>query len=374
MARIALDCRSVFPGMGGIGRYSAMLAASLPKLDSENEYHLIVTERKGEAPLCNVSGCSERRFECGMIDERWEQLELPGELSALDVDLYHNTCFSLPVAGGARHMVSTVHDVIFRRHFELVNERLRTYLDRWTKVSLELADAVITVSEFSKREICDLYGVSPAKIRVVYNGIDERFFLKPTKQSTEVARRKFGLSDKYVLYVGAIEEKKNISRLLAAWRKVVSSKAHGGRKLVLAGGGGGQEYDVKEAIKTAKLTRSVVLPGYIPDENLVAVMGGADLFVYPSMYEGFGLPVLEAMACQVPVVTSKTSSLGEVAGDAALLIDPESVDELAEGMVSVLSNQKLASKLIKNGKARSAVFTPEACASETLAVYQEVLA
>src|SRR5512135_1796166 len=139
MARIALDCRSVFDGMGGIGRYAAMLGGALPLMDKDNGYYLLFTNRKGKAPLSRAPNAEERVFECGMIDTRWEQLDLPGELASIGADLYHSTCFSLPVAGGARRNVATVHDVIFRRHPELVDSRLREYLDRWTAVALDLA-------------------------------------------------------------------------------------------------------------------------------------------------------------------------------------------------------------------------------------------
>jgi glycosyltransferase involved in cell wall biosynthesis len=373
MARIALDCRSVFPGMGGIGRYAATLAAALPGLDPENEYHFLVTGRKAGPLLSAAPNVCERSCECGMIDERWEQLELPGELAGIEAGLYHSTCFALPVAGGAKHMVATVHDVIFSRHPELVDVRLRGYLDRWTRVSLDLADLVITVSEFSKGEICALYGTDPGKVRVIYNGVDPRFSKGAPVSAVKALRKKMGLPARYVLYLGALEEKKNIPRLLAAWKLVVDKPASRGMKLVLAGGTGGKVFDAKAAVETAGVAGSTVLAGYVPDEDVIALMAGAGLFVYPSLYEGFGLPVLEAMALGVPVVTSRTSSLGEVAGEAARLVDPENVEDLAGAIEGVLSNQKLAKQLSGRGKARSAEFTPERSARETLAVYREVM-
>ncbi|HOX07935.1 MAG TPA: glycosyltransferase family 1 protein [Planctomycetota bacterium] len=371
MARIALDCRSVFPGMGGIGRYAATLAGALPQLDPGNEYHFLVTDKKADQPLSAAPNASERPFACGMIDERWEQLELPGELAGMTADLYHSTCFTLPVAGGARRKIATVHDVIFSRHPELVDERLRNYLDRWTEVSLDVADRIITVSEFSKREMCELYGADPGKVRVVYNGVDPRFAQAGAAATAKTAASKLKLPKRYALYVGALEEKKNIPRLLAAW-KLVSAKVKG-LKLVLAGGKGGKGFDAEAAVKAVGVDDSVVLAGYVADSDLPAVMAGAEIFVYPSLYEGFGLPVLEAMACGVPVVTSKTSSLGEIAGDAARLVDPESVEDLAGAMEEVVADRKLAQSLVKKGRARAAEFTPDRCARETLAVYREVL-
>ena len=373
MVRIALDCRSVFPGMGGIGRYAAALAGTLPLTYKGAEFHFLVTERKEGPPLSEAQNACERRFVCGMIDERWEQLELPGELAGIGADLYHSTCFSLPVAGGAKRTVATVHDVIFRRHPELVDEKLRVYLDKWTAVALDLADAVITVSEFSKGEICKLYGARPEKIRVVYNGVDPRFGQKPSaKKSREVAGR-LKLPQRYVLYVGALEEKKNVARLLAAWGQVTEQDSARGWKLVLAGGTGGKRGSFQETAEAERVKDSTLFAGYVPDEDLPALVANAGLFVYPSLYEGFGLPVLEAMAAGVPVVTSQTSSLGEVAGDAARLVDPESVDEMAEAMSELLGDKKLAQGLRKKGLSRAAEFTLERCARGTLAVYRGVL-
>jgi glycosyltransferase involved in cell wall biosynthesis len=239
-------------------------------------------------------------------------------------------------------------------------------------VSLGLADRVITVSEFSKREMVELYGADPAKLGVIYNGVDPRFGAGAGGGKASAALlMKLGLPQRYALYVGALEEKKNIPRLLTAWR-LVSARVPG-VKLVLAGGQGGKEFDAQAAVEAADVKSAVALVGYVPDDVLPAAMARAELFVYPSLYEGFGLPVLEAMASGVPVVTSRTSSLGEVAADAARLVDPENVEELAGAMAEVLTDRKLARELVRKGKARAVEFTPERCARETLAVYREVL-
>ena len=373
MVRIALDCRSVFPGMGGIGRYTASLAHGLPHLAQSDEFHFLTTERKEAEDLSQAGNVFERRFPVGMIDERWEQLELPGELAAIPADLYHATCFSLPVAGGARRMVATVHDVVFRRFPELVAPRLREYLDRWTEATLGIADRVITVSEFSKQEICGLYGTDPDRIVVIYNSIDERFYAELPRGRVEEVRRHFKLPARYVLYVGSLEEKKNIPRLLQAWGMVAHEKAAAGCKLVLAGGGGGKQFDAAAAVDRAGVGGSVLLLGRVPDQELPALMAGAEVFVYPSIYEGFGLPVLEAMACGAPVITSKSSSLAEVAGEAARLAEPESADDLSMALRELLGNRELRRELNMRGKERAARFGPGRCVQETLALYHDVL-
>lgn len=372
MACLALDARSVFPGMGGIGRYTSLLAQSLPPLARADEVHLLLTEKAGPALPPLAPNVVPHAFACGMIDARWEQLQLPGELARLGADLYHATCFAAPAVAGPWRTVVTVHDVIFRRHPELVDPTLCAYLDHWTAVALAVADAVITVSAYSKREITALYPVDPAKVQVVYNGVGPRFRPLAAAQVRAVLTR-LQVPAGYVLYVGAMEAKKNVPRLLGAWKQVVAQLPHRGRKLVLVGGSGGQAFNANHAIQAAGVEASVLQLGQVSEPDLVALYSGAELFVYPSLYEGFGLPVLEAMACGAPVLTANTGALAEIAGSAALCVDPLSVPALADGMARVLEHPTLAKHLRSRGRAHSATFSQARCSHETLAVYDRVL-
>jgi len=369
--RIAVDCRSVFPGAGGIGHHTASLVRALAEVDGHHEYSLLFTHRKDDAPLVRHNSFHELKFQTGMIDECWEQIQLPTVLADRDVDLYHSPCFALPVVQTTPYRVATVHDVVFRTHPELVDPPLCSYLDRWTEHSLDVADAVITVSEFSKREITATYGTPTDKVHVIHNGIDRRFRRKPTLQQRAALRAKLALPEHFVLYVGSLEPKKNTDRLLEAFGLLVQDNRDG-LKLVLAGGRGSKPYDVGAAVERAGVDEHVLVTGYVADDEVVTLMHLADLFVYPSLYEGFGLPPLEAMVCGTPTVVSDATCLPEVVGDGALVAPAEDITGLAEKIRRALEDKKLRKRLAWAGRRRAKEFTWDRAARQTLAVYESV--
>ena len=370
--RIAIDCRSVFTGCGGIGRYASALAGSLSEIDRKNDYLLLFTNLDGADVVTTSPRVKKARFDCGMIDETFDQILLPVELGGEKVDLYHGTCFSIPVAKSVNRRVATVHDVVFKRHPELVDPRLAGFLDRATEFSVLAADAVITVSEFSKREMVELYGARPEKVHVIPNGVERRFFKSVPENRKEAVRRRFGLPERFVLYVGSLEEKKNTPRLLGAWSIVRKKLPEGDRVLVLVGGPGGKKYDPTADVQRLGVGSSVRLIGRVDEDDLHALYASAECFVYPSLYEGFGLPVLEAMASGAPTVVSNSSSLPEISGDAAVLVDPMSAEAIADGVVKLLTDEELRTQLSKWGRARARRFSWEDCARATLDIYQQL--
>jgi len=370
--RIAIDCRPVFAGMGGIGHHTESLVRAIAKADSRHQYTLLFTARKNEGRLVGSDRFQELTFEAGMIDPVWEQVQLPSVLSENEIELYHSPCFALPAVKTTKWRVATVHDVVFRTHPELVASGLRDYLDRWTEHSLEVADAVITVSEFSKSEIVRAYGTPGEKVHVIPNGVEDRFRRRYSKHAERELRQKLGLSGRFVLYVGSLEPKKNISRLLKAFAMVLRSARAEGLRLVLAGGRGGQEYDVDAEIERAGIGKHVMVIGYLPDAEIPVLMRAAALFVYPSLYEGFGLPPLEAMACGTPVVVSNSSSLPEVVGDAALIAPAEETDRLAEAVERGLFDKAVRKTLVRKGLGRVLPYTWSRAAEQTLEVYEMV--
>lgn len=377
-ARIAIDCRSVFPGMGGIGHCTRSLVRAIAEADGSHDYVLVTTDRGGAGRLVEGTPAAGRNFRelsfpAGMIDERWEQLQLPTVLADNDIDLYHSPCFALPVVETTRARAATVHDVVFRARPELVDPGLRDYLDRWTEHSLEVADAIITVSEFSKREIVGSYGTPPDKIHVIYNGVGPEFHRRDPGEPGKRLREKYALPERFVLYVGSLEAKKNIDRLLEAFAMLVTEGRAGDTKLVLAGGRGGQAYDIEAAIERAGVREQVVVTGYLPDGDIPALMNMADVFVYPSLYEGFGLPPLEAMACGTPTVVSDASCLPEVVGDGGVVAPAEDAAGLASAMARVLGDEALRGELAKRGPGRAAEFTWQRAAGETLSLYESLI-
>ncbi|MCO5164813.1 MAG: glycosyltransferase family 4 protein [Planctomycetes bacterium] len=359
-----LDCRSVFDGMGGIGRATAELARNLPDaLASGEELLLLVGARPPRAPLGPAEVIPTQ---AGMIDSAFEQVQLPGLIEQLEVDVYHGTCFATPLVADRAARVATVHDVVFRRHPELVEPGLRAYLDRWTRVSCELAEAVVTVSEFSRQEIAVLYGRPLDEIEVVPNAVDERF--------KQVSRRPPpGLP--YLLYVGSMEAKKNVSALLSAFATLLRREPGLPHVLVLVGGGGGAPFDLAAAIAAEPGLAPRVHPlGRVPDEAVLSLLGSADLFVYPSEYEGFGLPPLEAMAAGVPTIVSNRASLPEVVGDGAVVVDPHDREGFASAMARLLTSAGAREALVRRGRRRASSFSWRSAAERLAGVYRQARA
>ncbi len=299
----------------------------------------------------------------------WEQVALPLSAWRDKIDLFHCTSNIAPVLFKPYRLVTTIHDVIeFRRNeFGDTKLSLRHRLSRVYRMGVlprvaRLSDAIITVSEYSRRDIAQVLKVPPEKIKVIYEA--------PT--ISDVSLYDFektcfllGIPPKYIFALGAVDKRKNTARLLEAYRWL-RSQTNTDVALVVAG--------IEKPEFFAPLAgEGVLLFGFLPDEVIAALYRHAVFFVYPSLYEGFGLPVLEAMACGAPVLCSGTTSVAEVAGEAALKFDPTSVSDLVAKMNQLLGNAKLRIELANRGFLRAKEFSWEQCARDTLSVYHEVL-
>ena len=234
------------------------------------------------------------------------------------------------------------------------------------------ADTVISISEHTKRDIISTFGIPEGKIRVILLAADERFRLIDDTVATGCVLNRYGITGEYILYTGPMELRKNVPTLVNAFA-ILKKEKKIPHFLVLAGNKGGGQYDeVMGIIQKEGLVKSVIFTGFVADDDLPYLYNGASLFAFPSFYEGFGLPPLEAMACGCPVVTSNTSSLPEVVGDAGLMIDPTRPEELAEAMGRVLEDRTLHAELRERGLARAAEFSWRRCAAETMDVYREL--
>jgi len=370
--KILFDCRSVYPGRGGIGRHAEALAHRLPAIDQQNDY-LLCVPTQGEILFERLQHGQCLNVEAAMIDPVWEQVQLPQILKKQNVDLYHNPCFSIPAIPTVTARIATVHDAVFRTHPEWVAPKLAQYLDRWTEHSLLQADAVITVSEYSRREIASAYHVNPDRLHVVGNGIDHRFIKLVSTSEVKAVKEKWLLPDDCILYVGSVEKKKNIDRLLDAIQLLVQNNEWKQKKLILAGGKGGQDYDLSAAISCRQLESHVMALGHVPDVDVAPLMRAATIVVYPSLYEGFGMPPLEAMACQTPVIVSDATSLPEVTGDAALIFPAEDTTKLADAIATMFCDPSLRASYVQKGLCRMKDFTWESVAEKTLNVYRKVM-
>ena len=268
-------------------------------------------------------------------------------------------------------VVSTVPDVAFEHYPQF----FPAYHVAWSKKlipwSVRRADHVITVSEFSKRDLVNIYDIDPDKISVTYEAAEQDYFPRDRELAKERIARSYGIERPFVLYVGRIQARKNLPLLIEAFAQV----RRGGLAydLVLAGNSEWNGTPLSERIAELGLSQNVIMTGYVPREDLPWFYNAADVFAYPSFFEGFGLPVMEAMACGTPVVTSKGSSLGEIAAEAALLVDPTDVPAIAAALQQLLSDRGLREQLGRLGIQRSEQFRDERMARETISVYEKVL-
>ncbi|MEX0677390.1 MAG: glycosyltransferase family 1 protein [Pirellulales bacterium] len=307
--------------------------------------------------LANV--VAPRRTIRGVRGHLWEQSILPARVGR---SLLWSPCNTGPLA--VARQVVTIHDCAFYDQPEVFSRRFVAWY-RWLVPKLaQRIRRIITISNYSRERLLEVCRVAPEKVVVIPQGVEGRFRPLPV-ETVERTRAQLGLPPRYVLFVGALVPRKNLGRLLEAWKTVSPSFPE--LSLVLAGGS-------NQVFREAGLNRlpaSVVTAGYVADEHLPAVYGGAELFVFPSLYEGFGLPVLEAMACGVPVLTSNVTSLPEVAGDAALYVDPYRFESIAEGLQTLLSDRGLHDELARRGIARASAYTWDRTAAVTWNVLQE---
>jgi glycosyltransferase involved in cell wall biosynthesis len=258
--------------------------------------------------------------------------------------------------------VSMVHDVAYLRYPEHLQPRIRSFYKKWMPRYLAYTDHIITVSEFSKSEIIAGYNIPADKISVVYNGITDAY--KPvSEEQKKIARDRYTNGRPYFVYLGAIHPRKNILTLVKAFEQFKSSH-NSDHQLVLAGRASWHTEEVFKAIAESKWKNSIHLPGYIATADATALVASAEAMIYPSLYEGFGLPLVEAMACGVPVICSNVSSLPEVAGNAALLFEPHDVEQLAHHMKSVADEESLRKELITLGHERSKFFSWDKAAEQ----------
>jgi glycosyltransferase involved in cell wall biosynthesis len=279
----------------------------------------------------------------------------------------------VPPPTRARRLVVTVHDLAFRRHPETAPQSTRWWLARIDR-TLERAARIIAVSEATKRDLIELYGVEAERVAVIPHGVDGEVFHPSTREEVDRIRRRYAIDGPYLLSLGGLEPRKNLPNLVRAFARLPSDERP---TLVLAGGSVEWNPEGRDALHATLrelppgVRDGVVLTGYVGEQDKVALLGGAEALVYPSLYEGFGLPVLEAMACGTPVVTSDVSALPEIAGDAALLVDPRDPEAIASAMTRILGEVDLRRDLAERGSSRAAGFTWEKTARSTAEVLHE---
>jgi glycosyltransferase involved in cell wall biosynthesis len=367
--RIVLDARKLHDF--GIGTYIRNLVTELGTLDTTTDYVLLT--KAADANAAAAAGPNFRAVvEYAKPYSATEQWRIPLAAARARADLLHEPHYVLPPLTRCRTVV-TIHDCIHLRFPEYLPSRVAyVYAHAMIRIAARKADRVLTVSEASKRDILHYTGVDADKVTVIHNGLDARFAAVPESAAIDRVRQRFQLDHPFVLYVGNIKPHKNLERLIAAF---AAARPDGpdGLKLVVIGDETSNYPSVRQAVHRHRLDKHVRFFGFQPASTLVIFYRLARAFVFPSLYEGFGLPPLEAMANETPVVTSNVSSLPEVAGDAALLVDPYDVASIADGIRRAVTDEPLRQALITRGRERARHFSWTKSAADTLAVYRHVL-
>jgi glycosyltransferase involved in cell wall biosynthesis len=367
---IAIDAHSVGTGLAGNETYAANLVEALAEVDRENRYTIYVTKAEAEARFGGRWGNVSVRRTAPHTPLLRIPLTLSAELRRRPVDLLHVQYTAPPLAPCP--VVATIHDLSFEHIPETFKRRSRVQLRLTVRATARRAAHVIAPSEYTRRDLVETYGLDPARVTAIPLAVAPRF--RPVGDAAELARvrERYGIAGEYVLAVGSIQPRKNLARLVRAYSALRRARGRSNLpQLVLVGKKAWLYGDTLTAIEEEKLGDSVVLTGYVSEGDLPALYAGALLFAYPSFYEGFGLPPLEAMSCGVPVLTGNRTSLPEVVGDAGLTVDPFDTGALADGLARLIDDDALRTRLRERGLQRARSFDWRDTARMTLQVYRK---
>lgn len=370
--KIAIDSRSATLHAGsGIGTYTKNLVLNLLNINSSDRLNVIWT---GELPSNIKKDNADIFLVSGRHGEFFEKFYLPNLLNKNNIDLYHipQNGIGFPFDSSINTIV-TIHDLIPYIMPETVG---KGYLKRFLRdmpYIISQAAGIITVSEYSKKDILRFFPefpeekifVTPLAANTTFKPLDKNLCKKHIKDN-------FKVEDPFILYVGGFSKRKNVKELILAFKHVKPS-LNKNYKLIIAGSLRDEGISLKNFVESEGLSDSIVFTGFIEDSFLPTLYNAADAFVYPSLYEGFGLPPLEAMSCKTPVITSNLTSIPEVTSDAAILINPHNIDELSSALVTLLNNDSLKQNLAEKGYKRSQNFTWNNTAEKTFAAYKKVI-
>jgi glycosyltransferase involved in cell wall biosynthesis len=357
----------------GIGTYVRNLVRHLATLDRETTYFLFC-DRADEPTLRDLAANFVPVVENSAGYSLQEHFTIPSKLQKLGAQLLHSPHYVLPLLCRKRSIV-TIHDCIhllFPQY--LPNRAAYQYARVMMGSAIRRSDLVLTVSEASRRDILRFYPrADPDRLQVVPNAIDEAILEDPGEEEMERVQERYQIRGRFVLYAGNIKPHKNLERLVAAFGMLKQRSGHEDVKLLIIGDEINRYGSLRRSVEAAGVRQDVRFFGFVPSRTLSALYRLASVFAFPSLYEGFGLPPLEAMACGTPVVTSRISSLPEVVGDAALLVDPYSTEDIAHGLERVLGDEGLRGELSARGRARVKQFSWERSAEAIHNGYMKVL-
>jgi glycosyltransferase involved in cell wall biosynthesis len=380
---IGIDIRMLARGMRtGVEEYTTNLLANMLSLDENIKYKLFYNGYKkiklnyDWLKLPNVE-LKQHRIPNRFLDVSLYLFSYPKIDKLLkEVDVFFSPHIFLSSVSNKCKTVTTFHDLSFEKYPEFYSYNKNYWHSSMNpKKQACKADKIIAVSESTRDDLVGLYNINPEKIKVIYSGVNQESRIKNQESRILEIRKKYNLPEKYILYLGTLEPRKNIIGLIRAFESLKNknrrpapdeSPSEDNYKLVIAGSKGWLYKDIFKAAKNSSVKNDIIFTGFVDDEDKSILYSRAELFVYPSFYEGFGFPPLEAMACGTPVITSNFSSLPEAVGDAAIMINPYNLDELCRAMETVLNDDKLKNTLIEKGFEQAKKFSWQKCARETL--------
>ncbi len=385
--RIGIDCRTILnpdkERFTGIEHYTYQLVRHLLKIDKKNQYVLFFDRSIKEKRIDKFKKKNTiiRYFPFSQYSKFlpviYSHFLVNAFIAREKLDVFHSPTPYLPKSYRGPAVV-TVHDLFNFKFPQWSSSEEWRYNKKVVSSALKNSSKIISVSQSTKRDIINLFKIKPSKIRVVYNGVDARFFQKAGDKEVKRVKRKLGISGDYILYLGAFSKRKNIVNIINSFEEIKEEKE--GRKykfknlkLVLAGKQtGDNKKKILRMVKHSKFKKDIILTGYVEPDDINPLYEGAKIFLFPSFYEGFGLPLLEAAAKGLPIITSSTSSLPEIADGAALLVDPNKKKEISFAIFTLLTDKKLVRELSRKAKARAKKFSWLETARKTLKVYKEV--
>jgi glycosyltransferase involved in cell wall biosynthesis len=373
--RVGIDGYPLAEPRTGVGHYTLELARALALISPSDQFELIspapferaALDEIERAQLANLSTATPR---ASSIRGHWWSVGLPLYVRRSSFDLFHGTNFDVPLWRRRRSVV-TIHDLSALLHPEKHRSRLVRRARLRLPLVVRIADMIITPTESVKREVCQHFNVKPDKVRAIHSAARRSFQPVPFAETAEI-RKRLGVEDEFLLFVGTLEPRKNLITLLKAFEQIMAQSSRR-PQLVIAGGEGWLMEDMFDFVRKSAVGERLCFTGYLSDDELRALYSSCRVFIYPSVYEGFGLPPLEAMACGAPVIAGRIPSLQETLGSAARLVEPLDVDALARSIVELLEDEKQRQLLAAGGPKHAAKFSWEQTARLTLDVYEELL-
>lgn len=372
--KIGFDAKRAFLNHTGLGNYSRTLLSSLAGFFPEHEYHLF-------SPRIRQDNRTETLFSTSFVHHTappllgawWRSRGLVSSLPQVGLDLYHGLSHEIPVGlrkKGIRSVV-TIHDLIFYHYPEQYAWLDRQIYDRKFRYACREADLVLAISEATRKDVISLYGVPEEKVKVLYQACHPQFYARVSQSEQEVVRKRYQLPTEYLLYVGSIVPRKNLGGIVQAMAMRKSSERV---PLVVIGAGGKYKEEVESLVQHHQLAPWIIWANEIAFSDFPAVYQQALAMIYPSFYEGFGLPVLEALASGIPVITSNRASLPEAGGPKSLLVDPEQPEAVAEAIQTVLTDTERVHQMQAHGRAHAERFLSEPLTQQLMDHYKEVCA